>query len=238
MKKILIIGLLLIATRTMATVTIGDISTDFTNSGASNTVASTAKNHNAGNAIFVKISSGIVVAQTVSTVTNTAGDTFTHQATCDRTNSTSRIEWWRVFSTAGNASDVVTATWTGNVSFPTMETYEFAHTGTLSFDVCSVSASESAGTSFPVQQFSSAGAGVILVGAQAIVSEVYTAPSGFTGSGDTSYGSSYRITSAVESNITPTTIGNTSAAWAASAISVIEALFPNTGSMSTMGIGK
>lgn len=208
----------------LATITIGDTSHDFTNSGAASTVDSTAKNHAAGNGLLVACQTGANSAQTVSTVTNTAGDSFTGPAGAKRTGSNNtRVEWFYVLSSAGNASDVVRCTWSGNVSFPIVVTIEVIHDNPLSFDTSSVSTAEgSADSAAPVQSFSTAAAGIIAYQAVFDGPATYTAPAGYTTTGDTAYGTFYKITVAAENNITPTATISGAGAWAASAISVTE----------------
>lgn len=221
---------------------IGDITTDFTNSGTATTADSTAKDHAAGNGILVFCSVGASTAETVTGVTNTAGDTFVGQAGAKRTGSVgTRSEWWYVLSTAGNASDVIRCTWSGNVSFPIIQTFEVIHTGSLSYDTASVSSGESAATSGPVASFSTAAAGVIFMGTQAEGGNTYTAPSSpaFTGTGDTAYGASYRITAGVESSITPATTWSASNGWSSVAVSITESGgTAGSGGLPLVGVGR
>ncbi len=224
MKRLLFIFafVLLSSQAAFATITPGDFTDDFAPSGAISTSSSTAANHAAGSAIFVTCSTSTPSGNTVSGVSNTAGDTFISTANAKRTGAVAtRTEIWYVLSSIGNAADVVTCTWTGNVSFPLISTAEFAHTGALTFDVASPSSAEAGGTSYPVGTFSTAGAGLILYGVNA-GANTYTAPATpafiSTGLG----WMAYRITSGVESSITPAGTGTTNNDWSAVALAVTE----------------
>ncbi len=209
-----------------ATITAGDFTHDFAPSGAINAVSSTAANHAAGNAIFAFCSTGASSGNTVTGVTNTAGDTFVSTANAKRTGAVAtRSEWWYVLSSIGNASDVVTCTWSGSVSFPLLVTAEFAHTGALTFDIASPSSAEASATSFPVGTFSTSAAGLIMYGAQTAASSTNTPPAtpAFTGTGNAAYGASYRITSGAASNITPAGTALVADDWSAVALAVTEA---------------
>ncbi len=245
MKRLLLIltFVLLSSQAAFAVITAGDFTHDFTNSGSASTAASTAANHAAGNAIFVFCSTGTPAGATVTGVSNTAGDTFVSTANAKRTGAVAtRSEMWYVLSSLGNASDVVTCTWSGNVSFPIIVTMEFAHTGALAFDIASPSSAEVDGTSFPVGSFSTAGAGLIVYGAQAQGGTTYTAPPtpAFTGTGNTAYGTAYRITSGVESSITPTATASSGNPWSAVALAVTEASSGGAApsGLLLMGVGK
>ncbi len=244
-RSLLLIAFVLFSSQAaFATITAGDFTHDFFNSGAIPAVSSTAANHAAGNAIFVYCSTGKVgVAETVTGVTNTAGDTFVSTANAKRTGAVAtRSEWWYVLSSLGNASDVVTCTWSGNVSFPIIVTAEFAHTGTLTLDTAAHSTAEVAATSYPVGSFSTAGAGLIVYGAQTQNGNTFTAPPtpAFTGTGNTAYGTAYRITSGVESSITPAGTSTGTDDWSAAALAVTEGGggVTATSGLLLMGVGQ
>ncbi len=226
-----------------ATITAGDFTHDFTASGAASTAASTAANHAAGNAIFVYCATGAPSGATVSGVSNTAGDTFVSTANAKRSGAvTTRTEWWYVLSSIGNAADVVTCTWSGNVSFPLIVTAEFAHTGTLTFDIASPSSAEGGASSYPVGSFSTAAAGLIVYGATLDAGDTFTPPASpaFTSTGATNFGTSYRITSGVESSISPAATSLSTNNWSAVALAVKESSSGGAApsGLLLMGVGK
>lgn len=92
---------------------------------SSSTIVSPAHSHTAGNGIGVLIRGG-AVGLTVSSVTNTAGDTFTRAAASYVSNG-QITDVWYTCNTAGNASDVVTATLSASNSYNVMVVFEITN---------------------------------------------------------------------------------------------------------------
>lgn len=239
LSKLFIMGLFLWSNPLFATVTIGDTTHDF-NSGAVSTASSTAKDHAAGNAILVSCSSYSPSGNTVSSVANTAGDIFTGQAGAKRTSAIGpRLEIFYVLSSAGNASDVVTCTWSSAVLSPTIVTVEVIHTGALTFDIASTSTAEANGTAHPVQQFSSSAIGILFYASQDDAGTTTTPPASpaFTTTGNNAYGASYRLTAGAETNITPSATRDSATNWVAVTISITESAVGRAGRSLLLGVG-
>ena len=84
---------------------------------AATTIASAAASHTAGNMLAVHVVSGDS-AQNVSSIADTAGNTYTLVASSRIQDAAiGTVETWVAANIAGNASNVVTATYTASVSF-------------------------------------------------------------------------------------------------------------------------
>lgn len=95
------------------------------NSSTSASSISTPAHSNAaghGLGVFIRIGNGTT---TVSSVTDTAGDTFTHATLADAVQDGSSTYLWYTCNTAGNANNVVTAALSSSVAFNTIQSFEF-----------------------------------------------------------------------------------------------------------------
>lgn len=224
MKTLFFVLLLLMSQPAWATITVDDTSFDYVGSEVA-VVSSTAKNHTAGNALFVNCATPNTTGVSVVSVTDTAGDTFVGQASAKRSGvNTTRIEWFYVFSTAGHAANVVTCTFNFPVNLPQVTTVEVTHTAALSFDTASTSTAETFTTSYPVQTLTTAGAGILLFSA--------TVGNGCAGGSSQpltpaftylNCNNSYRITTGAEVGITPTGSNTSGDHFAAVCMSITEA---------------
>lgn len=120
-------------------------STTGTATGGATTIAATAASHTAGNFLVVWVGqlNGGGGLQNVSSIANTAGDTFTSDATCKVSNGTTdRGEMWWAHNSNGNASDTVTATFAGSVDFRYIVVVQYSGVPTSgAFDVCKTASS-------------------------------------------------------------------------------------------------
>lgn len=83
--------------------------------GSSGTIAATAFSVTTGNALFAWVQSYTNGNQrTVSQVTDTAGNSYTRQGNIEHGDSNHSAECWAAFNITGNASNTVTATFSGN----------------------------------------------------------------------------------------------------------------------------
>jgi hypothetical protein len=184
--------------------------------GAVTSLSTAGTSHTAGRALVALIRLGTVGA-TVSSVTNTAGDTW---SACSpiKTGTQGAVQWWYALNSAGNASDVVTANFTTSV-YTSVIVGEIAGIATSSaVDVCSGSTGNSGtGTAATASSFSTSQADEIILhgviwGALSITT---TANSGYTAVADTDGmgGLQYRVVSSTQSGITPTLTLSSSQDW-------------------------
>jgi hypothetical protein len=123
-------------------------------------LATAAQNVAAGNLLAVGIRGG-ANSLTVSSVTDTAGNTFT-QCPSARSNTTNMTDIWYAKNTTANASDVVTVTYSGSATFQGVIAEQFVGLNTTSPQDTSANG-HATGTSVTSGSFTPAGAGEIAV---------------------------------------------------------------------------
>lgn len=122
------------------------------------------KVHTAGNLLAACFQHQFGSSTNITGVANTAGDTWTKSTSSPFVNvsSINRQECWYVLSTAGHATDVVTATMGGSNGFCTGVVYEFhTDTGIWSF-VADKTGQSASGTAIASASFTLTGASVIV----------------------------------------------------------------------------
>ena len=103
---------------------------DYTNLGTGGTIANdTALNTTTGNCLIVCVST---YDETVSSISDTAGNTYTKAIQQDRSAGTQNVEIWYAQNITGNASNVTTATFTGDTSDRGISVSEFSGISTNS----------------------------------------------------------------------------------------------------------
>ena len=196
MKKCLILLFMLFAASpSWAAITYVSQSSGSNGSTSSTTIASAGLNVTTGNFIVVFIGASDTSHCTVSSVTDTAGNTY-HQATgaYKQDNAYDNIgDIWYAYNVTGNASNVVTATISTSTPYAGITQAQFSGVNTTSsvFDVATNGASDSSST-VTSSSFTPAGAGELLfAGVNVSASYTSTAGSGFTlisaGNGNTEY---------------------------------------------------
>lgn len=90
-------------------------------------LATAATSHTAGNLLVVGVA-WFHADNTISSVTNTAGDTFTAASAryTDTNDNRVQLQTWYSLSSAGHASDVVTATFSANTPYIKMAVLQFS----------------------------------------------------------------------------------------------------------------
>jgi hypothetical protein len=189
------------------------------NSGAHvNAATSTttpAQSHAAGN-LLVAVFSCQLAGATVSSVANTALDTWTPTTNTPypETGGVNDELIYYTLSTHGNASDVVTITFSTTVNYLTATVYEFhSSTGTWSY-VTDNTGSSPTGTAISTGVLTLAGASVIVATAETDASAPTTPGPGYTLTASDGFGftfDEYHITSTSEA---ATATANSSADWA------------------------
>jgi hypothetical protein len=111
-------------------------------SASSATSATAAQSHTAGNAVIVAVY--FQTAASVSSVANTATDTFARCGTLFSSGA-GNIDIWAAVNSAGNGSDVVTATFNTNATYGAIVAHEFSGLGTS--NPCDGSGSTGSGSS-------------------------------------------------------------------------------------------
>jgi hypothetical protein len=190
-----------------------DKASNATGSGITS-LSTSATNHTAGKAYAAFIRIGTPAA-TVSSVTNTAGDTWT-ACTPLKTATIGNAQWWYVISSAGNSNDIVTANFDPISVYASIIVVEI--TGIDGIDVCSGNTGgNGAGTSVSASSFSTSYANeVILQGAiWGALSVTATADTGYTAVSDLDGmgGLQYKVVSSTQSGITPTLTISSSQDW-------------------------
>lgn len=175
-----------------------------TSSADPHAITTPAQSHTAGNLLVVGISAQYT---SVSSVTNTAGDTFSKTTSSPSVPTAANYESiWYTLSTAGNASDVITANLSGKVggggTYNTICCYEFnTSSGTWTFGADSVGTAAS-GTAITTGSITLSTSGVIVANFESDGGNTPTPAAGYTlsnqdgGSGFT--WDMYHITSASE----------------------------------------
>ena len=159
---------------------------------SASTIATAATSHTAGNLIVCGVTwSGSSV--TVSSVANTAGDTWAQAAsTLNTSHASQRTDIWYAMNSAGNASDVTTATFSANATNRRIICNQYSGIATTSaFDVGSTGYT-AAGTSVTSGNMSTSVAeSVIFAFVESTGATTYTAGTNFTLRGSTIGGSGF-----------------------------------------------
>lgn len=133
------------------------------NTGAT-TIASAAMNLQAGNTVVVFVSTE-TAGSTVSSIADTAGNTYTSDAACKVTlASNGRGEMWYAKNTTANASNVVTATFSGSSTYRRIFASQIGGASTSApFDVCGTGTTSSGSADVTTGSFTPTG--TVLLGA-------------------------------------------------------------------------
>lgn len=97
--------------------------------GSAGTIASGAQNHTAGRLLIVFVQNED--SRTVSQVQDTAGNSYTQRGT--NSSGTTRQSVWTAFSITGNATNVVTATLSGNATFRRIRVLQYSYANVAAF---------------------------------------------------------------------------------------------------------
>jgi len=81
------------------------------------TYASPSQNITAGNTLVVCVGGNAVSAQSVTGITDTAGNTYTKVAHAFNTGDQYRQEYWYAKNIIGHATNIVTATWSASIEY-------------------------------------------------------------------------------------------------------------------------
>lgn len=100
-------------------------STSGTGDTSVSTIAASAANHTATNLITVKVTWNSA-AGTLNSVADTAGNTYTRFASSKATSGNDHIETFYAFNITGNASNVVTATFSTGVTFRRIMVHQYS----------------------------------------------------------------------------------------------------------------
>lgn len=167
MRKIILILLTWLASTLPAYAQIAFVNFDKGSSttGNGSTIATAGISHTAGNTLIVLTGQGNEITNTVSSISNTAGDTFTQGTSC-RTATGNFSVWldiWYVASTNGNSNDVVTVTFSANDHTRFVYVAQYSGVAASPFEVCA-HASVTSATSATTSSFSPVASGNVNVG--------------------------------------------------------------------------
>lgn len=140
------------------------------------------KTHTAGNLLIGLFQHQFGSSTNITGVTNTAGDTWTKSTSSPYVNppGQNRQECWYVLSTAGHATDIVTATMGGSNAFSTGVVYEFhTDTGTWSF-VADAPGASASGTAIATSSLTLSGTSVIVAIIESDTGSVPAAGTGYS----------------------------------------------------------
>jgi hypothetical protein len=189
-------------------------STHALNSASAATLALPALSLTTGNHIFVHIR-WEVSATNVTSVTDTAGNTYTPLTKLVNATGPIVSQWFYKLNAAGNASNVVTVTWSVATSWRWASSMQFSSVAAATFDLEQATGTSAASTTVTSGSFSTSAAGLILAGRSVYNGQT---SSRFNQGIDwvdpvtdntTNYGSvGYRITLGTLSAITVTETGN------------------------------
>lgn len=132
----------------------------------SNSIGSAAGVHTAGNGLIALVQYQNNVSATISGLANTAGDTWTQipaNSPFQNTGSPANLQaCYYVSSTAGHATDVVTATLTANSGYTAIAVYEVSGQNTSSFYVTSSTGASTTGTGIATGTLTLSGNAIIV----------------------------------------------------------------------------
>lgn len=131
MKRLLLVLCLLLCLRPSAQAAIAFVNVGVGTADISaTTIAAAATSHTAGNLLVVGIAwSGSAI--TVSSIANTAGDTFVQvSGALNTSNANERTDLWYVSSAIGNASDTVTVTFSAGATLRRVIVAQYSGTDT------------------------------------------------------------------------------------------------------------
>lgn len=156
MKRLLLALILLCGTSWGTVSFVND--TSGTADNGDTTIAATAASHTAGNLLVVHVM-GSETANTVSSIADTAGNTYTQGTSCRITSAAVGFtDIWYAKNITGNASNTVTATLSGTTTFRRIVVDQYSGADTVSpFEVCATG-SAAASTSVTSGSFSPAAA--------------------------------------------------------------------------------
>lgn len=149
MKRLLILALMLfIPLTSWAAISYVSESDGSNYSGSNfNSIATTALSTTTGNLIVVTVGYGTNAAD-VSSVTDTAGNTYTHGTSCANTSSGSAIgtDIWYVANATGNAANIVTAHFSTGLAYVGVTQLQYSGAAITQSVTCAVGNSSSSTT--------------------------------------------------------------------------------------------
>lgn len=191
----------------MAIAAVSGVSTSA--NGSSSTVASPAQSHASGNLIVVGVRWYRNSAQDVSSVADTAGNTYTLISSQDQ--ASDRIELWYAYNVTGNASNVVTVTFTAAATYRVICVAEYSGVATsfTPHDVTPTGAGGGGSTTIATGSFSTSQTDELLLSFSqtAAIGTTWTPDTGYTSQvqdSDTICMLQHKIVSAAQSGATIT----------------------------------
>lgn len=184
--------------------------------GGSATVDSNPFTSVTGEFIHVCLQAGTGDAfQSVSSVTDDAGNNYTFVAARNTSTNIARTEVWYAKNVTGLVGNIIHSVWTSVEAFPVIITREFSGMNTSSpLDSSAVSTAEVAATSYSAQGLTTTNANDLILTCADARDNIFSFPSGYTGGEDgTGYGLSWKVVAATQSGITPTTTGTNLRVW-------------------------
>lgn len=184
-------------------------------------IATAAQAHTSGNLLVCLVQLQTNTGATTMTITNTAGDTWSHATAADKASGNNKLQIFYT-NTSGNGSDIVTATPDANCAFRALVVYEITDSnGSFTGDHLDGTGS---GTNTNTTITTDASVGVTAAEDIILAFMLYTSASVSAGTGYTLstvnlgsfWASEYHIVTAAEA---ATATGSASATWAISAAS-------------------
>lgn len=163
------------------------------NTASATTLAAPAVATAAGNHLFVHLR--WETADTPVSVSDSAGNSYT-VVTASKTTNGAHSQWFYCLNALGSGSNVATATWTAAQAYRSIRLMEFSGTSPV-FEQLVNTTSAATGTTLASNAFSTASAGLVLIGASTFSSDTSASYSaGYTGlTGTFNYSKeAYRIT--------------------------------------------
>jgi hypothetical protein len=214
MKRLILVLVLLLAPIAEASAAIAYVnSTENSNYGGGTTTTPSADafSVSAGNLIVAAMRFPIITTESVTSVTDTAGNTYqAASGAADTTPGNDRIEIWYAMNTTANASNVITFHMSTGASFWSIVAAQYSGIATSSaFDAAASGEDGLGNTSVTSGAFSTAQADELIVGAaQSTGSGTWSAGTGLTNArvtdGDGIAGLADKIVSATQSSVTAT----------------------------------
>ncbi|MGH9970668.1 MAG: hypothetical protein ACREBG_23155 [Pyrinomonadaceae bacterium] len=148
---------------------------------SSTTIAAAAANHTGGNHLIVWVAHGSGTI-TVSSIADTAGNTYAQVPSALRqVASFGSVDIWRATNITGNASNVVTVTFSATTSFRRIVVHQFSATNSGSMTNDTASTGTGTGTAMSCTSFTPANANELIIAGYSTASgTTFTAGTNFT----------------------------------------------------------
>jgi hypothetical protein len=146
-KKFLVFLIIcFISTQSFASIAYVSVSSTGSAQGPFSSVASASLSTTTGNALVITITMANVANVTVSSVSDTAGDTFIHQATCYENFVANSIQSdiWYALNITGNASNIVTANFSTATQYPGIAQVQYSGIPTYPRAICATASGTTA----------------------------------------------------------------------------------------------